>query len=115
MPIEITLPEIPGDPAGMRVLAGQLKGDAGRIEGVAAGIGSAVGSMTFQGPAADRFQSRTQSSGNSLGDCADRLNDLARLLEVKADEVEQLQRDRLERIRQLREEYASQGIPARVN
>ena len=115
MPFEITIPEVPGDPAGMRVLAGALKGDARTIEGIASGVGSAVGSLTFEGPAADRLQSTTQSSGDSLGDCADRLNDLARLLEVKADEVEQRQRDRLERIRQLREEYAAQGVPARVN
>ena len=115
MPVEITLPEVPGDPAGMRALAGALKGDARQIEGVASGIGGTVGSMTFQGPAADRLQDTTQSSGRTLGDCAEQLNDLARLLEVKADEVEQKQRDRLERIEQLREELSAQGVPARVS
>jgi uncharacterized protein YukE len=114
MALEITLPEVPGDPAGMRVLAGALQGDARELEGIASGITSAVGSLTFDGPAADRFQDTAQASGRTLGDCAARLSDLARLLEAKAAEVEQRQRDRLARIEQLRAELAARGVPARV-
>ena len=114
MPIEISLPEIPGDPAGMRALAGALRGDAQAVEGVGSGIVSTVGSMSFEGPAADRLLERAQSSRRSLGDCAVRLQDLASMLDTKAAEVEQAQRDRLARLEQMRAELLEQGIPARV-
>jgi uncharacterized protein YukE len=115
MPFEISLPEIPGDPAGMRALAGALQGDAGAIEGVASGIGTAVGSMTFEGPAADRFRDSAQASGKTLGDCANRLRDTARLLETKAAEVEQKQRERQAKIDQMRRDFVEQGVLARVS
>jgi uncharacterized protein YukE len=114
MPVEISLPEIPGDPAGMRALAGALQSDARAIEGVASGTGSAVGSMTFEGPAADRFRDAAQTTAKGLGDCAGRLQDTAKLLEAKATEVEQKQRDRLAKLQQLREDLAAQGVPAMV-
>jgi uncharacterized protein YukE len=114
MPFEVSLPEIPGDPAGMRVLASALQSDARAIEGVASGIGSAVGSMTFEGPAANAFQQRTQSEGKQLGDLAGRLNETARLLQTSAAEVERLQAERLAKLEQMRRELASEGIPARV-
>jgi uncharacterized protein YukE len=114
MPVEITLPEVPGDPAGMRQLAGDLRVSATRIEGIGTGIGSAVGSWSFQGPAADRLTDAAQSSQRTLTDCATRLGDLARLLDQKATEVEEKQRARLDRLAQMRADLAEQGIPARV-
>jgi hypothetical protein len=115
MPVEITVPEVQGDPAGMRMLATSLRSDARSVEGIVSGTASAARSMTFEGPAADRLQTKTQSSSTSLGDCVEQLNDLARLLETWAEEVERRQEARLERIRQLREEFAEQGVPARIS
>jgi uncharacterized protein YukE len=114
MPIEISLPEIPGDPQGMRNLAADLQRDARAIEDVAARIGSAVGSMTFEGPAATVFKDKTQAAGKRLGDFAHQLDELARRLNVSAAEVEQKQRDRLARLQQMREEFAEQGVPVMV-
>ena len=114
MPIEISLPEVPGDPAGMRALAGTLRSDAQAIDGVGSGIVSAVGSMSFEGPAADRLLEGAQGARRNLADGAARLQDLAGLLEGKAAEVEQAQRDRLARLEQMRAELSEQGIPARV-
>jgi len=114
MPAVIEIPEVPGDPAGMRALASALKGDARDIESVASGLGNAVESMTFKGPAGDRFRTEAQSSSSSLGDCATRLTDLAGFLETKATEVEAAQKARLDRINALRREMAHEGVPVRI-
>jgi hypothetical protein len=114
MPVEISVPEVPGDPAGMRALAGALKGDARDLEGVASGLGTAVGTMTFDAPAADRFRTEAQDAGKSLGDCAGRLNDLAGYLETKATEVEEAQQARLRQINNIRREMAQEGVPVRI-
>jgi hypothetical protein len=114
MPVEISLPEVPGDPAGMRALAGALKGDASALEGVASGLGTAVGAMTFEGPAADRFRTEQQDSRTTISDSVERLNSLAGLLETKADEVEAAQKARLQQLHNMQRELAQDGIPARI-
>jgi len=112
MPVAISLPEVPGDPAGMRALAGALKGDARDLEGVASGLGSAVDSMTFEGPAAQRFRDGAQDSRSSLARASSGLTDLATLLETKADEVEAAQKARLQALHNMQQEMAHDGIPA---
>ena len=114
MPVEISLPEVPGDPAGMRALAGALKGEAGALEGVASGLGTAVGAMTFEGPAADRFRTEQTDSKKTISDCAERITSLASLLETKADEVEAAQKARLQQLHNMQRELAQDGIPARI-
>jgi len=114
MPVEISVPEVPGDPAGMRALAGALKGDARDLEGVASGLSSAVGSMTFDAPAAERFRTEAQGATKSLGDSANRLTELAQYLETKAHEVEEAQKARLREINNIRHEMAQDHIPVRI-
>jgi uncharacterized protein YukE len=114
MPVPISLPEIPGDPAGMRALAGALKGDARDLEGVASGLGTAVSSMTFEGPAAQRFRDGAQDSKSSLTQASSGLNDLATLLETKADEVEAAQKARLQTLHNMQREMAQDGVPAMI-
>src|SRR5215218_1300856 len=114
MPFEISLPEIPGDPAGMRRLADELKEDVGKITAVAGHLSSSAGSMTFDGPAGDRFRHRTQTATNHLASYAERLTAVASKLKDAADEVERQQRERLRKIEEMRREYASQGVAVRV-
>jgi uncharacterized protein YukE len=112
MAVPISLPEVPGDPAGMRALAGALKGDARDLEGVASGLSTAVGSMTFDGPAADRFREGAQDTKTSLAQASSSLGDLATLLETKADEVEAAQKARLQALHNMQREMAQDGIHA---
>jgi len=114
MPVEISLPPIPGDPAGMRALAGALRGDVRDLEGVASGLGTAVGTMTFEGPAADRFRDETQSSTRTATGVASQLTDLANAIERKANEVEQAQHERLRKMQEIREDMAESHVPVRI-
>jgi hypothetical protein len=101
MPSGYWLPEVPGDPAGMRRLAGQLRGDASSITAVAGRISSAVGSMTFEGPAADRLRGDSRIATTGIADNSERLTSVARMLDESAEEVERLQRERLERMAEM--------------
>lgn len=104
MPGPVWLPPVPGDPAGMRALAGSLRRSAEQISQVDADIGSAVSSMTFEGPAGNRFRAAATASGRAVTAAADSLQSLADLLERSAAEVEQAQADRLRRIEEMRRE-----------
>ena len=95
-------------------LAGELKADARSITDVGGAISSAVGSMTFDGPAADRIRSTTKGATGDMGDESERLTGVAKLLLDSAEEVEKLQKARLEKIAEMRRDYAAQGIPAQA-
>jgi uncharacterized protein YukE len=98
------LPEIPGDPAGMRVLAGLLRNIAADVGSQSSDLRGDVTSMTFEGPAGDAFRERMQSVTERARATADQLLDLAGLLEHSATEVEAAQRERAERLAQMEAE-----------
>lgn len=102
MPPDVWLPEVPGDPAGMRALAASLRGDADRIGGFASTTGTAVDAMTFEGPAATRIRGRVRGARRSLASAADALTAIAGTLERSASEVEQAQADRLRKMADMR-------------
>ncbi len=104
MPGPVWLPPVVGDPAGMRALAGSLRRTAEQISGVDADVGSTVSSMTFEGPAGNRFRAAASTSGRAATAVADSLQSLAGLLERSAAEVEQAQADRLRRLEEMARE-----------
>ena len=108
MPVGLSppyLPEIPGDPAGMRRLAATARGHAGALGGLAAGIESDVSAMTFEGPAAEEFRPRMRAVAKAYHDAQNDLHEAARQLESAAADVEQQQRERERRLAQMWDEY----------
>jgi hypothetical protein len=99
------LPEIPGDPAGMRALAAAIRGDARSVSTLTDGVGSAIGSATFEGPAASAIRERLASYGRALGDVANGLEALAGRLDTAAAEVERQQAERERRLEQMWREW----------
>jgi uncharacterized protein YukE len=106
MPVDVWLPEIPGDPAGMRALAGLLGSLAAEIGAQESELTSEVRAMTFEGPAGDAFRERMRGVAADGRSVAEELQDLANLLERSAAEVAEAQKARLERMEQLRREAA---------
>jgi hypothetical protein len=102
----IDIPQVVGDPAGMRALAGLLRGLASRLAGVESGLQGSLRSMTFDGPAGDDFRARLGTVGDRLGSFADELHSLASTLETSATEVEAQIRERDRLLEQLRREQA---------
>jgi hypothetical protein len=109
MPVDVWLPEVPGDPAGMRALASQLRSDAVLAAVLSSGLAARVESAEFYGPAADRMEARMQASERRSKQVADRLLELARVLDVAAAEVEAAQRERERKLAELRRELAPGG------
>ena len=105
------LPEIPGNPAGMRALAGTLRGLASDVASQATDATGEVKSMTFEGPAGDAFRERMQSLTERARAVADQLQQLAALLERSATDVEAAQQARAEKLAQmeLEEREAASG------
>jgi uncharacterized protein YukE len=79
-------------PSQMREFARSLRADARDLADVASGMRTAVVSMTFGGPAADRFQHGARSRISDLRDLAERLADAARLVDDEADKLDDEQR-----------------------
>jgi len=104
VPGPVWLPEVVGDPAGMRALASTLRSTASQIGQVESSIGSAVAGMTFEGPAGTRFRGRARGVGRAARSAAGRLEDVAATLERSATQVEQDQADRLRKLEQMRQE-----------
>ena len=104
MPGPVWLPEVVGDPPGMRALAAQLRGEADRIAQVADSATGAVGSMTFEGPAATRFRQRVESARSGLRDAAQGLQGVAATLERAAADVEARQAERQRQLERLARE-----------
>jgi uncharacterized protein YukE len=111
------LPEIPGDPAGMRALAAWVRGDAATIGTLASELSATVAGVTFEGPAATEFFERMRATELRCSEAADGLLGVAALLETSADEVEAAQRERLRRMEEMRQaeierrQAAAQGAP----
>jgi hypothetical protein len=106
VPAVIDLPPVVGDPAGMRALAAQLRGDAQMVAVVAAHAASLVDGLEFFGPAADRIDGSVRSSTRQAGSLADQLLSVASLLERSASDVEWLQACRERELEKLRRELA---------
>jgi hypothetical protein len=99
------LPEVPGDPAGMRALASELRGHAGLVGGLASGVDSDVSGMTFEGPAAETFRTRLGNVADAYRDAQAQLHDLAGKLETAASEVEAQQHARAVKLEQMWADY----------
>jgi uncharacterized protein YukE len=99
------LPEVPGDPAGMRALASTLRGHAGALGGLASGVDGDVSGMTFEGPAAEMFGSRMTVVVDAYRDAQAQLHDLAGKLETSATDVEAQQHARAVRLEQMWDDY----------
>jgi hypothetical protein len=109
MPVEISLPEVPGDPAGMRALAAQLRSDAVMAAVLSSGLAARVESAEFYGPAADRLEARMDASERRSKQIGERLLELARVLDVAAAQVEAEQRERERKLAELRRELVPGG------
>jgi len=106
MPVEISLPPVVGDPAGMRALAAGLRSDATSIAVVAADVASTIDGLEFYGPAAERIDARVRTSSRDAGRLAERLLATAALLDRAASDVEAQQRERERKLEQMRREAA---------
>ena len=109
---DVWLPEIPGDPAGMRALAGELRGRAGVVAAVSGTLARRVEATLFVGPAAERFRERIAASGERCRALSERLLAVSSLLESAATEVEAAQRERERRLAELRREAAERAARA---
>jgi hypothetical protein len=87
MPVDISLPPVPGDPAGMRALAAVLRSDAAALATIAAETAATLDGLEFFGPAAE-------------------LADAAAVLERSAGDVGPEQAARERELEQLRRELA---------
>lgn len=111
MPVDISLPEIPGDPAGMRALAAALRADATAVAVLSSELGTRVHAAEFYGPAADQVEARIDASGRRCMALVERLLEVARLLDVSAAQVEAAQRERERKLAELRRELVPGGTP----
>ena len=110
MPVDISLPPVVGDPAGMRALAAALRGDAAMIAVVSADAASTVDGLEFYGPAADRIDATVQRAARDGGRLAERLLSLAGLLDRAAADVEAQQRERERQLERLREQMTAARV-----
>ena len=110
MPVDIYLPPVVGDPAGMRALAAALRSDAAMVALVGADASAAVDGLEFYGPAADRIDAAVRSSSRQSGDLAEQLMSTAALLERAAAEVEAQQLARERELERLRSELAPKAV-----
>lgn len=101
-PIGFDLPQVPGDPAGMRILAASLRSDASTLAETAALVLGRIDSLEFYGPAADRIDARIGAACKRSGAVAEQLLILASVLERAATEVELEQRARQRQLEELR-------------
>jgi hypothetical protein len=111
VPVDIFLPPVVGDPAGMRALAAALRSDAAMVAVVAADAAAAVDGLEFYGPAADRIDASVRSSSRQGGALAEELMSTAALLERAAADVEAQQRAREQELERLRRELAPRPVP----
>ena len=111
MPIDIDLPAVPGDPAGMRALAATLRSSAEGIAVVAAQTAGTIDGLEFFGPAATRIDDEVRGMSGRAGGLADELISTAALLERAASEVEAEQAARERELERLRESLVRGGAP----
>jgi hypothetical protein len=96
--VGVQLPQVIGDPAGMRALATALRSTAAQIEGVDAAVYGKAGCLSFTGPAATRIASEVRGWHGSISGVVTSLQGAAALLERSASDVEaeQIARARLQ-------------------
>jgi hypothetical protein len=80
-----------GDPAAMRAAAARLQLRAEQLGAAGARLEAQVGSMVYEGPAADRLRASTVDRRQRLQVAAGRLQDLAATLMRSAADVEAAQ------------------------
>lgn len=83
---------IPGDPAGMRAKAAELRARAEGVSVWADRLAGQVGRMEYQGPAANRLRDRMSGWQQGVKSAAGELAELADVLLRSAAEVEARQR-----------------------
>ena len=104
----VWLPEVVGDPAGMRALAAGLRGDATAVGELASELDGEVKRMVFEGPAADEFHARMQASIGQCTSAATELLSTANLLDTSATQVGAAQQERLRRMDEMRQAALAQ-------
>jgi hypothetical protein len=110
VPVDVSLPPVVGDPAGMRALAAVLRSDATLVGAVAGEASSTVDGLEFYGPAADRIDGTVCSSSKQAVTFAEQLLATAALLERAATDVESQQRARERELERLRRELAPHPV-----
>jgi hypothetical protein len=110
VPVDISLPPIVGDPAGMRMLAAALRSDATLVGAVAKETSATVEGLEFYGPAAERIDAAVRSSSKQAVTFAEQLLATAGLLERAATDVEAQQRARERELERLRRELAPHPV-----
>lgn len=110
VPVDISLPPVIGDPAGMRALAAALRSDAAAVAVVAAEVASTIDQLEFYGPAATRIDDRVGLTAKAAGRFADELTTTAALLERSATQVEMEQRERERQLERLRSELTPKAV-----
>ena len=95
------IPEVVGDPAGMRALATRLRGDADRIATLGGGVKDIVAGAKMQGPAAKRMRKGAATFTGDVGGVVDRLRETAGFLDAEAAEVERKKDERRRQIERL--------------
>ena len=98
------IPEVVGDPAGMRALATRLRADADRIGTLAGSVKTLVGGAKMEGPAAKRMRTGTVHWHGDARDVVEKLRDTASYLDQEAREVELRQEERRRTIARLLEQ-----------
>ena len=98
------IPEVVGDPAGMRALAARLRGDADTVDSLTRRAEHQVEGAKMRGPAAERLRGRARSFGGTSGSVSNRLRELAAFLEHEAADVERRRRDRANLLERLMDE-----------
>jgi hypothetical protein len=110
--VPIPLPDpVPGDPAGMRALAGALRGDAATMAIVASQVDSRMKETQFVGPAADRLRGTIGDYETRCVRLGQQLVDVAALLERAATDVEAAQRARQREIEHILATRTATGVP----
>jgi hypothetical protein len=81
-----------GDPAAMRLLAGELAARADLLNAIPAGFAAALDGATFEGAAAERLRDGAAVARGRVADLSTELRDIATSLYADANRVE-LQND----------------------
>jgi uncharacterized protein YukE len=109
----IVIPPMPvGDPVGMRELAAVCKSAAGTLGPLGDDVTGTPKQMTFEGPAAEAFQSRMHTFGSRISSTVHELQDFAGRLEGAAAEVERQIAERNAALQRLAEEERAAQVKA---
>lgn len=103
------IPEVVGDPAGMRALAARLRADAERTHTLAAGAEGQVLGARMQGPGPKTLFKQIRSWRTGADKVSRRLVDLAAYLDHEAADVQRRQDERRRTIARLTQEAQARG------